>query len=103
MKNIKLKQNTEKLMIKTHYSLCSLEDVSSFIGLGVRTLKERWITNPKKVKQYNAIQVLSFLDKEGIDEQTLFKIVKNYNLVINDPEVREYIVNDVVKKGMNNA
>jgi len=90
-------------MIKTHYSLCSLADLSNFIGLGVRTLKERWIANPKKVKQYNAIQVLSFLDKEGIDEQTLFRIVKNHNLVISDPQIKQCIIDDVIKKGMNNA
>ena len=90
-------------MIKKHYSLVSLNELSDFIGLGVRTIKTRWIPNQKKIKQYNAIQVLSFLDKEGIDENTLFKMVKSHNAIVKDLEIQKKMAEDLIKKGLNNA
>ena len=85
------------------FTLCELQDVGEFIGLGVRTLKERWLPNENKIRQYNGIQVITFLDKEGIDEETLFKIVKFYNAITNDKETINKIFKNVLDKGLDDG
>ena len=81
-----------------HFSLCTVDEVADCIGLTPQTIKVRWLKNTRKVKQYNGIQLVSFLEKENIDEQTLYKLVKLYNGIINDKDTINKIFKKVLEK-----
>jgi len=91
-------------MKNNHYfTLCTKEEVSDYIGIGVRTINDRWLKNKNKQRQYNGIQTITFLNREGIDEDTLKLLVGIYKGIINNKGVTESIVKRVLDKGLSDA
>ena len=88
------------------FTLCSDEDIALYFGYVDKKSITRRVkddSDPIKIKKYNSMQTMVFLDKENIDEETLLKIVKFYNAIVHDRDIVKSLFDEVVKRGLPDA
>ena len=85
------------------YSLCSDDELTKFFEYSDKRSIERRVkddSSSQKIKKYNSMQVMTFLDKEGISEDVLYTIVKFYNSILNDRGIVKTVFDKVAEKGL---